>query len=69
MYLMCNFSSFFSQLPNQSSVIISLTIFEAVKELYKVRFPIYIYISIGKNNTRIIDFGSKNDLHLIFFGQ
>ena len=54
---------------DQSSLAISLTNFEAVKELYKVHFPISVYTSIGRKEIIIINFGRRTDLHLIFVGR
>ena len=64
-YLMFNLSSFSSQLLNQSYLVMSLTLFEAVKELYKFSSPILIYTSNKKKMIRIIEFGSRTDLTLI----
>ena len=69
MFLMCHFSSIFSKFSNESSLIIYLEIFKEVNELNKFHFTILIYNSIGKNNTRIIDFGIRTDFHLLFVGQ
>ena len=69
MFLMCHFSSFFSQFSNQSCLVISITIFLSVKYFYEVYFPILIYINIGNNKIRIIDFGRRIDLHLLLVGQ
>ena len=54
---------------NQSSLVISPTFFEAVKELYKFHFPILIYTSIGNKKIRIIYLGSRKYLHLLFVGK
>ena len=49
-----------------SFLIISLTIFVTFKEIYKEHCPIFIKTSIGKKKTRITNFGSIIDHHLIF---
>ena len=44
-------------------------LFESVKELYKVHFPILIYTSIGKYKIRKIDFFRRTNLHFLFVVQ
>ena len=65
-FLICYLSSFFSQIPNQSYLVISVTISEGVKEWYKVNFTIMVYTSIENYKIRIIDFGRKITLRLVF---
>ena len=64
-----SFLIIFLTISNQLSLVISLTIFEAVKELYKIQFTISIYNSIGNNKIRIIDFDSRTNLNFLFVGQ
>ena len=69
MFLICHFSPFFSPFLNQSSFVIFLTILATVKELYNVHFPISIYTRIGKYKIRVINFGSRINLNLLFVGE
>ena len=43
--------------------------FELAKEICKENGPIFIKTSIGKKKIRIINFGGRSDLYLIFVGQ
>ena len=66
---MRHLAPFSPQISNHSSLDIYVTTFEAVKKLYKVHFPILINIRIVKYKIRIIDFGSRTNLHFLSVGQ
>ena len=69
MSLICHLSSF-SQKNCISDLLSFLSqFFEAVKELHNFPFPILIYTIIGKYKIRIINFGSRTNLYLLFVGQ